>query len=227
MDNIKYGQRVLSGEGTRSFTNEVKEVEIRVCTTAIEHNRPFNSFNHYVLLTQSVCKNPNVLKRMSLSGKKMKAICLNVINKSIDKIMKKMQGKYFSVLIGETTDVSNLKLLCFLIRYVNKEKICTDLLNLIRINEATAEKLYDYFRQSLEKFNLPISNKLCLSLPHSNADVERFFSIVTQIKTRDRNRLHPETLAALTRIKLDMSNQNAHCYDYNRIRNYEWNDRSI
>ena len=61
--------------------------------------------------------------------------------------------------------------------------------------------------------NLSRLAQLCLTLPHSNADVERYFSIVTQIKTRGRNRLTPETLAALTRIKLDMANENAHCYN--------------
>ena len=56
--------------------------------------------------------------------------------------------------------------------------------------------------------------QLCLTLPHSSADVERYFSTGTQIKTRGRNRLNPEILAALTRIKLDMANQDAHCYNY-------------
>ena len=112
---MKYGKRVAPGE--RTFVDELKEAEIRVCTDAIEHNRPFYSLDHFVKITQEAFKNPNVLKRMSLSKKKMKAISVNVINESIVlKTIEKLQGKYFLVLIDETTDVSNIKLLCFLIR---------------------------------------------------------------------------------------------------------------
>lgn len=56
--------------------------------------------------------------------------------------------------------------------------------------------------------------ELCLSLPHSNEDVERFFSFVNEIKTRGRNRLKPETVCALTRIKLDLSNKDQTCVTY-------------
>lgn len=39
--------------------------------------------------------------------------------------------------------------------------------------------------------------ELILSLPHSNADAERIFSILKDVKTAKRNRLSDETLNAL------------------------------
>lgn len=56
--------------------------------------------------------------------------------------------------------------------------------------------------------------QLCLSLPHSNADVERLFSKVTNIKTYHRNKLRTETVAALTRIQLDLQNKKQDCRSY-------------
>ena len=44
-------------------------------------------------------------------------------------------------------------------------------------------------------------SKSLLSLPHSNADVERIFSQVTLIKTKTRNKLKTETLDALILVK--------------------------
>ena len=44
-------------------------------------------------------------------------------------------------------------------------------------------------------------SKTLLSLPHSNADVERIFSQVTLIKTKTRNKLKTETLDALILVK--------------------------
>ena len=40
-----------------------------------------------------------------------------------------------------------------------------------------------------------------LSLPHANVDVERIFSSVNLIKTKNRNRLHTKTVHALLKTK--------------------------
>ncbi|KAF0745153.1 Uncharacterized protein FWK35_00028234 [Aphis craccivora] len=53
-----------------------------------------------------------------------------------------------------------------------------------------------------------------LTLPHSNAGVERVFSMLTDIKTKKRNRLNPNTVKALIRTKLDIKNDNKCCLDY-------------
>ncbi|KYN29119.1 hypothetical protein ALC57_01438 [Trachymyrmex cornetzi] len=55
---------------------------------------------------------------------------------------------------------------------------------------------------------------IALSLPHSNAEVERVFSVCTDIKTKKRNRLNTETLCALLRIKLDLKNTQRTCRNY-------------
>ena len=62
--------------------------------------------------------------------------------------------------------------------------------------------------------NLAKLAKICLSFPHSNATVERIFSMVSDIKTKKRNRLSSETLSALVRVKLDMKDMKKMCYDY-------------
>ena len=61
---MKYGHRLVLGDETRSLLDQVKVAEIRICTDAIEHNRPFNSYNHYVKLSQEAYQNPDVLKFM-------------------------------------------------------------------------------------------------------------------------------------------------------------------
>lgn len=42
--------------------------------------------------------------------------------------------------------------------------------------------------------------EIIFSLPHSNAKAERIFSMVTDIKTKKRNRLSNDTLSAIYRI---------------------------
>jgi hypothetical protein len=53
-----------------------------------------------------------------------------------------------------------------------------------------------------------------LSLPHSNADVERVFSVMNTVKTKLRNRLHLRTLNAILNIKYGLKLTQKCCYDY-------------
>lgn len=70
------------------------------------------------------------------------------------------------------------------------------------------------FDDSLAFPNLSKLVKLVLVLPHSNAEAERIFSIVSDTKTKKRNRLGHEALNAVcvTRSSLQANNQNSVSY---------------
>lgn len=75
------------------------------------------------------------------------------------------------------------------------------------------EECHNFNSEFLLK-NLGKLAKICLSLPHSNSAVERIFSMVSDIKTKKRNKLSAKTVSSLVRVKLDMSNMNKKCYNY-------------
>ena len=54
----------------------------------------------------------------------------------------------------------------------------------------------------------------CLSLPHSNADVERAFSQMNIIKSKLRNKMHVKTLNAILAIKYGLLRHGKCCYNY-------------
>ena len=56
--------------------------------------------------------------------------------------------------------------------------------------------------------------KIVLSLPHANADVERIFSMCSDIKTKKRNRLSTKTLCSLLRIKMQIKNLKVNATTY-------------
>ncbi|XP_076380828.1 uncharacterized protein LOC117220178 isoform X4 [Megalopta genalis] len=56
--------------------------------------------------------------------------------------------------------------------------------------------------------------QLCLALPHSNAEVERFFSMISKIKTDKRNKLRCKTISSLTRLKLDLKSTKKTCANW-------------
>ena len=54
----------------------------------------------------------------------------------------------------------------------------------------------------------------CLTIPLSNAIVERLFSTVTFVKNKQRNRIKVKTLAAITRIRAALHFQSKCCKDF-------------
>ena len=72
------------------------------------------------------------------------------------------------------------------------------------LNEKTATG--DVRFATLGKVMVPI-----LSLPHSNADCERTFSMVRKIHTEARKSLHGDTITAFLRCKI---NYDCPCYDF-------------
>lgn len=64
----------------------------------------------------------------------------------------------------------------------------------------------------------PILSKFMLSLcclPHSSASVERIFSAVNLLKTKQRNSLCTETLNGILHSKRLISSENSNCYQFN------------
>lgn len=78
------------------------------------------------------------------------------------------------------------------------------------------DKSVEVFWQSLENLqnfqdepefsNIARLAKLCLSLPHSNAETERVFSVVTDVKTKKRNKLSSEVLNSIAVIRFSTDN---------------------
>lgn len=61
---------------------------------------------------------------------------------------------------------------------------------------------------------LPVVALAALSLPHSNADPERCFSMVRKIQTDQRDRLSNKTINSLLSIKLN-SDEDCHMFNVN------------
>lgn len=53
------------------------------------------------------------------------------------------------------------------------------------------------------------------SLPHSNAEAERIFSIVTDVKCKKRNRLSNSTLSAICIVRSSFQSSNINCINFN------------
>lgn len=77
----------------------------------------------------------------------------------------------------------------------------------------------DYFDTYLYQ-NIYKLAKSCLSLPHSNAEAERIFSIVTDVKTKKCNRIRDDTLNSVAVIRSAYGAKNINCLNFEVTKKY-------
>ena len=62
--------------------------------------------------------------------------------------------------------------------------------------------------------NLESLVEIVLSFPHSNAEAERIFSIVTDVKNKKRNRLANDTVSSICVVRSSFQSQNINCTNF-------------
>jgi len=72
----------------------------------------------------------------------------------------------------------------------------------------------DFVHDNPRFFNICKLAKLVLALPHSNAEAERIFSIVTDVKTKKRNRIGDKSLNSVAVIRSSFQDKNQNCISY-------------
>jgi len=71
------------------------------------------------------------------------------------------------------------------------------------------------FTSDTNKFlNISKLTKLVLTLPHSNAEAEKIFSVVNDVKTKKRNRISDDTLNVVTVIRSSFQDKNISSADF-------------
>jgi len=76
------------------------------------------------------------------------------------------------------------------------------------------EQVKDFTSHTTKFLNISKLAKLELTLPHSNAEAERKFSVVNDVKTKKRNRISDDTLNAITVIKSSFQDKNISFADF-------------
>lgn len=76
-----------------------------------------------------------------------------------------------------------------------------------RLSNLSAEEFWSQlgqiknFQDKFEYKHVAELAKWCMSLPHSNAETERVFSVVNDVKSKKRNKLGSESLDAVAKIR--------------------------
>ncbi|KYQ51588.1 hypothetical protein ALC60_09309 [Trachymyrmex zeteki] len=124
-----------------SHSDEVKRVKIKLSAFFAEHNIAFCTVDHLIPLLKNICVRSKAVQDVTLSRTK----CTRIVKNVIAKISK------FSVLIDKSTDISDTKLLCILVKYVSpvNKKVVTQLFALLPLDASncSADNLYKVFKK--------------------------------------------------------------------------------
>ncbi|XP_067214127.1 SCAN domain-containing protein 3-like [Linepithema humile] len=154
--------------------DKVKRAEIKLAAFFAEHNVAFNTVDHLIPLLKDVCIEPEIVQDLSLGRTK----CINIVKevlakREVEKIVQILQTRKFSILIDESTDISDTKLMCVLVQYFSplNKKVKTQLLELLSLDgtDCTANNIFKTFKTFLENKEIPLKN--IVGMASDNASV--------------------------------------------------------
>ncbi|XP_071581188.1 zinc finger BED domain-containing protein 5-like [Temnothorax nylanderi] len=182
----------IDTENSLSHKDNVKRTEIKLSTFFAEHNIAFQLADHLSPLIKDTCKDPKVVQDFSLGRNKCASIVKNVTAKrEIETIVKYLKTCKFSILIDESTDISDTKLMCLLVRYVSpsNKKITTQLLELLSLDarDCSANKIFEIFKKCLEEKHIPIKNIVGMASDNASVMIGRKNSFMSRLKVEVPN----------------------------------------
>ncbi|XP_067217224.1 zinc finger BED domain-containing protein 5-like [Linepithema humile] len=172
--NINFSNNDDNSSVTLSHKDKVKRAEIKLAAFFAEHNIAFYSADYLIPLLKDICMIPEVVSDLSLARDKCTKVVTQVIAKrEIEKIVTNLQKCKFSILIDESTDISDKKLMCVLVQYVSPftKKVTTQLLNLLSVDatDCSANKLFEIFKNMLNENKISLQN--IVGMASDNASV--------------------------------------------------------
>jgi len=136
---------------------------------------------------ENVFTDSTIAKDMTLNRTKCTSIVKNVIaNVESAESLNNLRRLPFSILVDESTDITDHKFMCALVRYMSPTtgRVRTELLELISLDatDCSAEKIYNAFKNCLVSKSIPLTNILGLASDGANVMVGKnnsFFSHLT------------------------------------------------
>lgn len=142
--------------------DKIKWAEIKLAAFYAEHNLAFSTIDHLVPIINAICQHlsvqPQIAQNLALKMKRTK--CIKIVKEIIskreeEKLVSILQTCKFSILIDESTDITDKKSMCLLVRFVSPvdKKVKTQLLELLALDatDSTASKIFEIFKTFLEK----------------------------------------------------------------------------
>ena len=167
------------------FCNLLKEIEIKLCMLITEHDVSITVADHLTELVKPIHHSVN---QLTCDHTKCTSIIRNVIGKfSFQELVTEMREKMFSILLDESTDVSEHKSLAIAVRLVRDGKdrfeVCDEFLGLLPVEDATSEALYEITTKFFTDNNIPYKTNM-IALATDNANIWQALKLLSLCGSR-------------------------------------------
>ena len=133
----------------------------------------------------------STLENLKLHRTKCSKLITQVISPALeeDLLLKIETGKYYCLLIDESTDIASDKSLCICIRFYDEEnaEIGTYFLGLAKVVETTGEALFEALKKILQKHNIDIKKCIGFSSDGASNMTGNKNSLWSRLKTESPN----------------------------------------
>lgn len=144
-----------------SHQEKVAKAELIISGFMAEHNMPFLQADHLVNVLKKAFADSDIAKDISL--KKTKASYLlqhGIAWEERQKIVNICKENKFSLIIDESTDASVSQILALVVRFYDRKrsKVTDALLDIVEVNDGTANGLYSAVKEVFSSAGIPLSN---------------------------------------------------------------------
>ena len=195
----KHEQNVRSIQNTPAVTSYVKpdpkmpiiEAELKLSSYIAKTNVALSASDTLIPLLKKLFTDSNICQEITLGRKKCTYIIRNVLSPVItEDIIVEIGDKPFSILVDESTDVTDTKFMALLVRYVDNNLVVREhLLEMIPLHviSCTAKNLFELFKNCCVKHNLKIENIVGMACDNANVMVGAENSFFTHLKAVSEN----------------------------------------
>ncbi|XP_066587616.1 zinc finger protein 862-like [Prorops nasuta] len=152
-----------SSEENLNISDLVKSAEIKLASYFAEHNVSIQSVDHLVDLIKVTFTRPEIVEQIKLHRTKCSKIITNVLEKrEMERTSDALRNNYFSILLDESTDITDKKCLSIVVQYFSTEmnNVITELFKIIELDatDCSAEKLFAAFKNCFFQYGIPFEN---------------------------------------------------------------------
>lgn len=172
-----------------SLERKVKEAELKLCAYLCDYNLPFRLMDSLPKLCTEIFPDLEIARKIVMKRKKATQLCVKLMGPAAkDEVVRDLQYTKFSLIIDETTDISDKKTLAVIARYWKGNSVRDRFLDLLEVQSGTAAHLFDAIKSLLEKSNISLQNIIgfgadnaSVMLGHLNGVHAKFKEIVPNI----------------------------------------------
>ena len=150
------------GESSISHSSKVISAEVMMAQFIALHNLPFQAADHLSDLVSSMFPDSKIAADFSSKHTKTKSIICDALDPYLkNPVVESLKTTPFNLMCDESNDKGDrCKLLTILVRLFDSrtESIVTHHLETVGITDFTAEGIFSALKDTLEKYNLPLTN---------------------------------------------------------------------